>query len=88
MFDSLPAREDLVSILEQQSERELLDIAMQRVRDRVQPQTWEAFRLLTVEDCAGELVASGLGMPLSSVYVARHNVQKMLREELQSLLGE
>ena len=61
---------------------------MQRVRDRVQPQTWEAFRLLTVEDFAGELVASGLGMPLSSVYVARHNVNKMVQEELQSLLGE
>jgi DNA-directed RNA polymerase specialized sigma24 family protein len=54
----------------------------------VQPHTWDAFQLLALEDCSGEEVAGRLRMPLSSVYVARHNVHKMLREEMQLLLGE
>ena len=88
LFDSLPARENLALLLEQQAERELLDIAIQRVRGRVQPHTWDAFQLLALEECSGEEVSTRLGLPLSSVYVARHNVNKMLREELQLLLGE
>lgn len=87
MFHSLPAREELVRILEQRAEHELLEVAMQRVRNRVLPHTWEAFRLLALEGDAGEAVATRLGVSLGSVYVARHKVKKMLLEEMQLLLG-
>lgn len=88
LFQSLLARDDLVILLERQAETELLDIAMQRVRSRVQPQTWEAFRLLALECQTGEAVAARLGVSLGSVYVARHKIKKMLQAELQQLLGE
>lgn len=88
ILESLPAREDLQLAMERQAERELLDLAIQRVRTRVQPRTWRAFECVTLECQSGEDVSRQLGMPLSSVYVARHNVYKMLREELGQLLRE
>ena len=88
LFDSLAARDDLLKRIEAEADRELLGLAIQRVKSRVQPQTWEAFELLTSGGKSGEEASRQLGMSLSSVYVARHNVQKMLREELQAMLGE
>jgi len=88
LFDSLAAREDLLQKIEAEADRELLGLAVQRVRTRVQPQTWDAFEMLTSGGKSGEEVSSLLGMSLSSVYVARHNVQRMLREELRAMLDE
>ena len=88
LFESLSAREELVLLLDRQAENELLEVAMQRVRSRVLPHTWEAFRLLALEGDAGEAVATRLGVSLGSVYVARHKVKKMLQKEMQVLLGE
>lgn len=85
LIDSVEAREDLQQLLQRQAERELFDLASQRVRRRVSPHTWEAFQLQAILGLSGEEVASRLDISLSSVYVARYNVQKMLREEVASL---
>src|SRR5262245_28580285 len=49
MLHSLEARADLLGRLEEEFDRELLEVATTRVRLRVEPQTWEAFRLTAVE---------------------------------------
>ena len=46
---SLQAGEDLVEQLEDEFRRELIDRAMERVRPRVAPHTWDAFRLTALE---------------------------------------
>jgi RNA polymerase sigma-70 factor (ECF subfamily) len=76
---------DLARRLEEEYDRELLELAVFEVRRRVAPATWEAFRLLAFEDLSGAEVAARLGMNIGSVYVARSNVQKMLKECLSSL---
>jgi RNA polymerase sigma-70 factor (ECF subfamily) len=84
-LQSLAARDDLASWMEGAYEQELLDEALVRVRPRVQPQTWEAFRLTTYEGLSGAEVAGRLGMAITSVYKAKSNVQKMLEAEVNSL---
>jgi RNA polymerase sigma-70 factor (ECF subfamily) len=79
------SREDLWCQLEEECNRELLEHAMIRVRLRVRPATWEAFRLAALEDLAGEEVAGRLGMKVSQVYIAKSKVQKMIREEVERL---
>jgi hypothetical protein len=54
-------------------------------RLRVQPKTWEAFRLLALEDHSGNEVAERLGMKVSAVFVAKRNVRKMIEEEIARL---
>jgi RNA polymerase sigma-70 factor (ECF subfamily) len=79
------ARDDLVQSLEEEFDRELLEIAMARVQLRVAGRTWDAFRLLAFEGLSGVQAAEQLGMKVATVYVARSKVQKMLQQEVQRL---
>jgi RNA polymerase sigma-70 factor (ECF subfamily) len=80
---TVAARDDLAHRLEQQFDRELLDEAMVRVRLRVAPHNWEAFRLTAVDGVAAPEVARRLQMKIANVYAARSNVQRLLREEVE-----
>jgi RNA polymerase sigma-70 factor (ECF subfamily) len=82
---AVEAREDLVKRLEEEFDRELLEQAGQRVRLRVKPHTWEAFRLTALEGLSGAEAASRLQMKVAHVYVARSTVQRMLQKEMRDL---
>jgi RNA polymerase sigma-70 factor (ECF subfamily) len=85
LMDTLEAREDLIQKLQEAFDHELLEAAKARVRLRVAPHTWEAFRLVALEDLPAAEVAATVRMPVAMVYVAKSKVQKMLREEIQKL---
>jgi RNA polymerase sigma-70 factor (ECF subfamily) len=86
-LQTLAARDDLAARLEAAYEQELLDKALARVRPRVQPQTWDAFRLTAIDGLSGIEAAAQLGMPVTSVYKAKSNVQKLLEAEVFYLEG-
>jgi RNA polymerase sigma-70 factor (ECF subfamily) len=79
------AGEDLLRQLDAESERELMEEAMARVRLRVQPQTWRAFMMTALEGKSGVEAAEALGLKVGTVWVARSKVTKMLQEEIQRL---
>jgi RNA polymerase sigma factor (sigma-70 family) len=83
LLDSVEARDDLVAQLEAEWEREALEESMVRVRLRVAPPTWNAFRLTAIEGLSGAEAGERLGMPASQVFVYKFRVQKMLEEELR-----
>jgi len=82
---SVEARVDLAQRLEEEYDRELLAIAMERVQGRVLAHNWEAFRLTAIEGLAGAETAARLRMQVAAVYVAKSTVMKMLKEELAVL---
>ena len=82
---TLEAREDLVQNLEAAFDLELLEKAKARVRLRVAPHTWEAFRLVAIEGVPAVEVATTVRMQVAMVYVAKSKVQKMLQEEIRKL---
>jgi RNA polymerase sigma-70 factor (ECF subfamily) len=82
---SLEAREDLVQRLEEAFDLELLEAAKVRVRLRVAPHTWEAFRLTALDGLPVAEVAVTVNMQVAMVYVAKSKVQKMLQEEIGKL---
>jgi RNA polymerase sigma-70 factor (ECF subfamily) len=85
LLNSVPARVDLVRRLEETFDHELLELAKEEVRRRVEPHTWEAFRLTAIEGVAAAEVASRLGIRVATVYRARHVVQNVLRETMAAL---
>src|SRR5262249_52426311 len=85
LLQTLEARENLVQNLEEAFDLELLNAAKVRVRLRVAPHTWEAFRLVALEGMPVAEVATTVHMQVAMVYVAKSKVQKMLREELRKL---
>jgi RNA polymerase sigma-70 factor (ECF subfamily) len=85
LLDQVAAREDLARRLEEQYDYELLELACGLIRLRVEPKTWDAFRLTALEGRPGAEAAEQTGMPVSHVYVAKHRVEKLLRREVQKL---
>jgi RNA polymerase sigma-70 factor (ECF subfamily) len=81
-LDLIAARDDLGLRLQEEFDQELLEQARQRVQQRVEPQTWEAFRLTALENLSGADAAERLNMKVTAVFKARSRVQQMLRDEL------
>lgn len=85
LLESLPAREALADRLQQQFDCERLHLAMERVRNRVEPLTWQVFELLALQRLTGSEVALQTGMKVASAFAARSKVQRLLRQELELL---
>lgn len=88
VIESAAAYEDLLHSFEREHDREALEQAMALVKLRVQPHTWEAFRLLALDGRTGQDVAAVLKMNVGAVFVARSKVQRMLRQEIDRLNGD
>jgi RNA polymerase sigma factor (sigma-70 family) len=82
---SLEAKESLAERLEREYDQELFELALLRVSQRVENQTWEAFRLLAFEGLSGAEVAKRLQLKVGTAYVARSKVQRMIQEEVAKL---
>lgn len=76
---------DVLKQMENDWRRELLAEAMRIVKARVQPHTWQAFRLMSEEGLSGLEIAQRLGMKAGAVWVAKSKVQKMIAEEIRRL---
>ena len=82
---SVEAREDLSQKLEEAFDLELLEAAKVRVRLRVAPHTWEAFRLMALEGWPVNEVAARVGLQVAMVYVAKRKVQSSVIRVLHQL---
>ncbi len=88
MLESVLARDDLAARLEEAFDLERLEMAQANVRRRVEPHTWEAFRLTALEGQSGADAAAVLHMQVGTVFKAKSKVQRMLREEIERLESE
>jgi RNA polymerase sigma factor (sigma-70 family) len=86
-LQAVEAGDDLAQRLEAQFDRELLAEAQARVRERVEPRTWDAFRLTAVEGLSGADAAGRLGVKVATVFQAKCRVQHLLQDEVARLEG-
>jgi RNA polymerase sigma-70 factor (ECF subfamily) len=74
----------MVLSLEEQLDRDRrVQEACERIRQRIEDRTWQAFWLTTVEELRGKDVASRLGMEVAAVHMAKSRVLKMIRQEIE-----
>ncbi len=73
------------SISEAQINRRLPARVLELVQSEIEPRTWQAFWLTTVEAGSARDVADQLDMRLASVYQAKSRVLRKLRQRLQEL---
>jgi RNA polymerase sigma-70 factor (ECF subfamily) len=69
--------------MEREYRLELFHRAAEQVRRRVQPATWQAFWLTTVQAISIEDAAHETGLSVGAVYIARSRVLARLRECVQ-----
>jgi RNA polymerase sigma factor (sigma-70 family) len=85
LLDTVQARDDLFQRMQAGFDAELAEHAMERVRERVEPRTWEAFQLTAMEGVSASEVARRLGIRVGTVYRARSVVQGMLRQTMAAM---
>lgn len=85
LLESAEAQESLSKYLDEECVREILDVAMERVRTRVEPVTWQSFALMTFDKLSGEQAAERLGVKPGSVFVARSRVRRLIEQEYRQM---
>lgn len=79
------AREDLLDRLDSAFDLEIFELAMDRVRARIDDRRWLAWQWCAREGLASGVVAERLEMNIATVYSARHQIQKMIADEVAIL---
>jgi len=82
---SMPAREELLNRLDACYDLELFELAAQRVRTRVSPQTWSVFERVALWGEASTEVSQHMNITAEAVRAARSRVQDLLRVEVRRL---
>ncbi len=80
--------EALDEVWQREWEENLLHTAFQRVRAKVSSQQLLIFRVAMLGELSLSQVANKLGVSLAQVYLARHRVGKLLKNEVQRLRAE
>jgi RNA polymerase sigma-70 factor (ECF subfamily) len=72
-------------LIEQEWRRRRLEMALERVRTEVKPQTWQAFQLNYLQGLAPSDVASQLDMNIGAVYTGVCRVLARLRKAVEEI---
>ena len=69
-------------------EQNLLEVALERVKDKVNSDTFQMFYLHMVKQWPASQVASTVGATLAQVYFAKYKVTRLLKKEAERLKRE
>lgn len=77
---------DLSRAWDREHDRHVVSRLLELVRDDFEPNTWEAFRRVALEDESADDVAESFGISLDALYAAKYRIFRRLREEAGRLL--
>jgi RNA polymerase sigma factor (sigma-70 family) len=80
-----PASGQLESIWNEEWQKNVVNLAMERVKRRVNPEHYQVFHLSVVKGLGVVEVSRMLGTNPGNVYVIKHRVGAMVRKEIESL---
>jgi RNA polymerase sigma-70 factor (ECF subfamily) len=80
-----PAADVLEGIWDEEWQKNLVDVAMERVRRRANPEHYQIFHLHAVKGLGVRDVAKLTGASLAKVYVTYHRIAKLVKAEVRRL---
>ena len=80
-----PASLDLNAVWEEQWQKNLFEVALDRVKQRVSPKKYLLFYQLVVKEWPPRKVAETYRVTLAHVYVARYQVANLIKKEVKRL---
>jgi len=86
-LNDVPAKDD-EAFWETEYERQLFNLAADRIRPLLADSTWQAFQLTAVEGKSGQEAAAALGISVAAVYLAKGRVMMKLKKEIEQLNSE
>jgi RNA polymerase sigma factor (sigma-70 family) len=83
-----PASHDLDMVWDTEWEKSLLESAVTRVRRQIDPQKFQIFDFYVNKEWSPEKVAEAFGVSTNQVYLAKHRVIEMIKQEVGRLQKE
>ncbi len=83
-----PASVDMTDYWEQEWQRNLVDAAIQKTKEKTSPKQYEIFHLHVVKKLPAAEVAATLNVNLARVYLAKHRVSALVKKEVRRLEKE
>lgn len=80
-----PASVELKAAWDQDWERNLMDVALEKVKRQVDPRQYQMFDLYVIKEWSAQKVATTLRAPLPQVYYAKYKLTALLRKEVKRL---
>jgi RNA polymerase sigma-70 factor (ECF subfamily) len=80
-----PAVSGLETLWEADWQRNLLEVAMARVKRQVHPKQYQMFDLYVTQQWPMELVTKTLGVNTAQVYMAKYRISGLIRKEIRTL---
>jgi RNA polymerase sigma factor (sigma-70 family) len=80
-----PASRDLDALWETEWEKNLLHAAIAKVKRRLDPQKYQIFDFYVNKEWPPEKVAETFNVPVAQVYLAKHRVTEMIKDEVRRL---
>jgi len=80
-----PAAFDLDAVWEEEWEKNLMDAALQHVKQKVRPKQYQIFDLHVIKNWPVQKVAETLGVNSAQVYLAKHRITSLLKKEIKHL---
>lgn len=80
-----PPGKDEIDAWEQEYRKSALQLAIEQVQPSVQPTTWNAFRLTSIDGIPSDQVARDLDLSVGAVYTARSRVLAKLKKAIDQI---
>ncbi len=80
-----PVVGDLEAVWDEEWRKNLMNAAIQRVKNRVRPSAYQMFHLHVLKKFPVKTVAQKLGVKAAEVYFAKYKVSALLRREIKAL---
>jgi len=75
----------LETLWEEEWEKNIVDVAMARVKGRVRPEHYQMFYLNVVKEVTAQKVASTFAVSVAQVYLVKHRVAHLIKSEVRRL---
>lgn len=75
----------LEMIWDEEWQKNLVDVAMERIKQRIKPQNYQIFYLHAVKNYSVLEVARMLGINVARVYLTKHRVAGMIKKEMATI---
>jgi RNA polymerase sigma-70 factor (ECF subfamily) len=83
-----PASQNLDNLWEAEWKQAILEAAVSKVKRRLDPEKYQLFDLYVNQGCAAEMVAETFGVSTGQVYLAKHRITELIKEEVGRLEKE
>jgi RNA polymerase sigma-70 factor (ECF subfamily) len=80
-----PAGAGLDNVWDDEWEKNIVDVAMTRVKRRVRPEHYQIFYLNVVKEISAQKVARNFGTSVARVYLIKHRVARLVKSEVRRL---